>query len=77
MFILILKSNLTTNELLIGSVLLRCLCKNKETFNLKVPAENLKGSYPRVGYSFEILEAATFKHSFPTFYTYRYKFDTI
>ncbi|UOR13629.1 hypothetical protein [Halobacillus amylolyticus] len=41
------------------------------------PAENLKVSYPEVGYSFEIPEAATFRYSFPTFHTYRYTFDTI
>lgn len=41
------------------------------------PAENLKGSYPEVGYSFEIPEAATFRYSFPMYHTYRYTFDTI
>lgn len=40
------------------------------------PAENLKGSYPEVGYSFEIPETATFRYSFPVFHTYRYTFDT-
>ncbi|MUV38940.1 hypothetical protein JNUCC1_02812 [Lentibacillus sp. JNUCC-1] len=41
------------------------------------PADNLKGSYPEVGYSFEIPEAATFRYSYPVFHTYRYTFDTL
>ncbi|WP_416150699.1 hypothetical protein ACM26V_06955 [Salipaludibacillus sp. HK11] len=40
-------------------------------------SENLKGGYPRVGYSFDIPETATFRHSFPVFHTYRYTFATI
>ncbi|QKY70590.1 hypothetical protein [Lentibacillus sp. CBA3610] len=41
------------------------------------PLENLKGSYPRAGYSFEIPEAATFRHSFPVYHPYRYTFGTL
>ncbi|WP_079529519.1 hypothetical protein [Halobacillus hunanensis] len=40
------------------------------------PAENLKGDYPEVGYSFEVPEAATFRYSYPTYHAYRYTFDT-
>ncbi|SDI43967.1 hypothetical protein SAMN05192534_1543 [Alteribacillus persepolensis] len=41
------------------------------------PRENLQGSYPEVGYSFELPEAATFRYSFPAYHVYRYTFDTI
>ncbi|MFC4024670.1 hypothetical protein ACFOUV_12775 [Oceanobacillus longus] len=41
------------------------------------PAENLQGSYPEVGYSFELPQAATFRYSFPVYHVYRYTFDTI
>ncbi|WP_077622650.1 hypothetical protein [Sediminibacillus massiliensis] len=67
---------------------LRTITYNKEEFKENAvydqptrlsyePAENLTGAYPEVGYSFENPEAATFRHSFPTFHTYRYTFGTL
>lgn len=40
------------------------------------PAENLKGDYPEAGYTFDIPEVATFRHSFGGYHPYRYTFAT-
>lgn len=41
------------------------------------PADNLNGEYPKVGYSFDRPEAATYFHSYPSFHVYRYTFATM
>ncbi|MFA9458331.1 hypothetical protein ACERJO_16400 [Halalkalibacter sp. AB-rgal2] len=41
------------------------------------PAENLQGSYPSIGYSFEVPDGVMYGSSFPGLYPYRYTFRTL